>query len=419
MTRIYNVISADAHIEVPPTLWAERLPKDLRDDAPRVIKNPNGGDAIVIGGGRPAALGLTLTAGLKFQDFRSSGLAFADDHPGTRGPAERLAEQDVDGTEAEILFSAVAATALKQVKNRDVVVAIARAYNDWLSEYCSYAPDRLFGIAMVPTSGIEDAVVEARRVAKLKGIVGLGLMSFPSGGQIGTKADDAFWAACVDTGLCAVGHHNFGGESAGKTAHPKDGDEMDKLEIEGNPKVDLPFFAYMLASHLPIPTLPIMTILQIILGGTFRRFPELRFHFAETGIGWLPYWLEQMDDRYQRHRFWSGVTLPKMPSQYVRDHFTFSFQEDHAGVRNRDLIGVDNICWASDFPHSVGDWPYSREVRERMFRGVPDYERRKIEALNVACQLGIISKAEKERQGHLPRSEPALAHIPQRWASRM
>ncbi len=418
MTRVYDVISADGHIEAPPSLWVEHMPKAMRQMAPRIEKHPKGGDAIVIGD-KPMPLGLTLTGGRPFKDFKSAGLSYDDQHPGAGGPAQRIKEQDMDGTDAEILFSALAASALKLVKDPKANCAIARAYNDWVSEYCSYAPDRLFAVAMMPTSGVEDAVAEARRVAGLRGIVGLNLHAFPNGGQQGSKADDAFWAVCEETNLCAVGHHNFGGESEGRTAHPTAGSDTQPLEIEGSPDADLPYFAYQLASHLPVPTLPIMTILQIILSGAFRRFPNLRFHFAETGIGWLPYWLEQIDDRYHRHRFWSDVKLPKLPSEYLREHFTFTFQEDHVGVRLRDLIGVDNICWASDFPHSVGDWPYSREVRERLFRGVPDEERRKIEALNVACQFGIISQEEKARQAKLPRTEPALLNVPRRWASRM
>jgi len=109
----------------------------------------------------------------------------------------------------------------------------------------------------------------------------------------------------------------------------------------------------------------------------------------------LPYWLEQMEDRFDRHRFWANVELPRRPLQYFRDHFTFSFQEDHAGVALRHSIGIDNICWANDFPHSVGDWPWSNEVRARQFNGLPIDEVRKIQGLNIAAQLGVITPAEK------------------------
>lgn len=151
-----------------------------------------------------------------------------------------------------------------------------------------------------------------------------------------------------------------------------------------------------------------MTIEQLFLGGVLDAYPGLRFHFAETGIGWIPYWLEQMDDRYARHRRWSKVELPRLPSQYVRDHCTFSFQEDHAGVALRHAIGVDNVCWANDFPHSVSDWPFSRETRARQFHGLPKSERRRIEALNICTQLSVITPAERDAlaQAAAPVDDP-------------
>ena len=97
----------------------------------------------------------------------------------------------------------------------------------------------------------------------------------------------------------------------------------------------------------------------------------------------------------------------------------FAFQEDHAGVALRHSIGIDNIAWASDFPHSVGDWPYSRETRERQFKGVPRNERRKMEALNIAAFLGLISKEEKERQANASRGTAPLLKVAGRGARRM
>jgi predicted TIM-barrel fold metal-dependent hydrolase len=231
-------------------------------------------------------------------------------------------------------------------------------------------------------------------------------LSFPNGGDWATQGDEPLWEALDELGLAVVAHHNFGGADQGRS-HPLPGQGDEKpLSIEG--AVDLATFAWLLTCDLPLPTIPILTIEQLFLGGVLDRHPNLRFHFAESGIGWLPYWLEQLDDRYDRHRFWAGVNLPLQPSDYVRRHFTFSFQEDHAGVALRHSIGIDNICWASDFPHSVGDWPHSRETRERQFVGLPDDERRKIEGLNIAAQLRLITPEEKIRLAAVPRGEEAL-----------
>ena len=398
----YDVISADAHLETPPTEWVPRMPANLRSEGPQVVKLDTGGDGVSIAGKPPAPLGLQLTGGQKFSEFVTRGRSFSEKLPGSGDPAQRVKEQDQDGTDAELLFCAVVQTALKSIKNPLVLKEIAKAYNAYLADYCSHAPDRLLGAGLIPPTNIKDAMEELERIAGYKTLRSAALITFPNGGDWGTYGDEPFWKAANDMGICVSAHHSFGGEDKGKS-HPLAGQKGDKaLELDGD--VDLAHFAWLLTCDLPIPTIPILTIEQLFLGGVFDRYPKLRFHFAETGIGWLPYWLEQMDDRFSRHRHWAKVNLKRKPSEYVRQHVTFSFQEDHAGTAMRHSIGIDNICWASDFPHSVGDWPYSRETRERQFKGVPDSDRRKMEALNIAAQLGIISKDEKEKQAREPIS---------------
>lgn len=411
----YQVVSADTHLETPPDRWTGRLPKHLRDRGPKVVDLPDGGQGWLLGEGEPVPLGLAVTGGQKYNEFKTRGRSYDEGLPGTGGPEQRLEEQDLDGTDAEVLFSTVIGTMLTKMDDPELIRATVTAYNDWLSEYCSYKPERLFGIALIPFTGIDDAVAELRRIAGKPGIRGAHLLRFPAGGNWGMQSDDDFWAAAQETDTTIVAHHNFGGED-GSRAHPMPGMSDKPLEMAGGG--DLSMFAWMLTCDMKMPTLPILTIEQLFLGGVLDRFPKLRFHFAETGIGWLPYWLEQVEDRYDRHKYWVGVDLPRRPLEYVRDHFTFSFQEDHAGVALRDRIGVDNICWASDFPHSVGDWPWSRETRARQFDGLPVGERRRIEALNIVAQLRVITPDEKEKLAGVPRTEPRIAQVPFRGERR-
>src|SRR5262249_32274852 len=146
-----------------------------------------------------------------------------------------------------------------------------------------------------------------------------------------------------------------------------------------------------LTCDMDTPTIPLYTILEMFLSGVFDRYPELRVLFAETHIGWLPFFLEQIDDRYDRHRFLPKVSLKQRPSAYVREFFRFTFMEDHAGIQMRHLIGIDLPCWASDFPHAVSDWPWSQETIAREMQGVPGDERRKILALNALEWMHVIS----------------------------
>jgi len=149
----YEVVSADAHIEAPPTRWTDRLPAALRDQAPTVVEMPDGGQGVALGDER-VPLGLTITGGLTYDQFRQKGLRYDDDPPGTGQPAQRIAEQDRDGVDAEVLFSTVIATMFTKMQDPELIGACVRAYNDWLDEFCSYDPDRLFGIALMPFNGV-------------------------------------------------------------------------------------------------------------------------------------------------------------------------------------------------------------------------------------------------------------------------
>jgi predicted TIM-barrel fold metal-dependent hydrolase len=101
-----------------------------------------------------------------------------------------------------------------------------------------------------------------------------------------------------------------------------------------------------------------------------RRFPDIQFALSEGSIGWLPYWLERVDYVYQQHRFWTHQDFgDQLPSQVAREHFTFCFINDAAGVEARERIGVDNITWECDYPHSDSSWPHSPESVMKQFSG--------------------------------------------------
>jgi predicted TIM-barrel fold metal-dependent hydrolase len=124
------------------------------------------------------------------------------------------------------------------------------------------------------------------------------------------------------------------------------------------------------------------------LDGVFERFPTLQLFFAETQIGWLPWAYEMADIRYERHRYWAQEVLgwqplPKKPTDYLKEHILWGFQQDSVGVRLRDLMGVDKLIWATDFPHQESEYPHSHRVIDKNFAGVPADETSRMVAGNV------------------------------------
>ena len=111
-----------------------------------------------------------------------------------------------------------------------------------------------------------------------------------------------------------------------------------------------------------------------------RKFPNLQFALSEGGTGWMPYWLERIDYMYQQHRFWTapGLRRHSCRARSARDHLSFCFISDRAGVDERHTIGIDNITWECDYPHSDSTWPNSPEALAKQLDGVPDDEIAKI-----------------------------------------
>src|SRR5262249_6725859 len=116
---------------------------------------------------------------------------------------------------------------------------------------------------------------------------------------------------------------------------------------------------------------------DLLWSPVLRKFPDLRVALSEGGIGWIPYFHERVDWIYTRHHPWTGQDFGgKLPSEVFRERVVKSYLDDLAGLEQRHRVGVDNICWETDYPHSDSTWPTSPEFAMRSFEaaGVPDDE---------------------------------------------
>ena len=213
MPRQYKCISGDGHIDLNPDIWRDRVQAKWRDRAPKRVKMPNGSDAVVIDGGKPNTIGITRSVRVAHVDLAKQVPTF-ETCAGTGTPQQRLAEQDQDGVDAEVLFSQITFV-LRQTKDDDLYRDCIRAYNEFLGEeYMAPAPDRIVCMGTLPTTGVDDAIKEMEHCAKL-GIKGVKLDRYPSGKSYPTPADDKFWAASLDLGM-ALTNHNTGTMGSGK-----------------------------------------------------------------------------------------------------------------------------------------------------------------------------------------------------------
>jgi predicted TIM-barrel fold metal-dependent hydrolase len=363
VTRKYQAISTDGHLEIPPDDYVPFIAAEYRDRAPRLVKTPEGGDSWLIEGSALQHTASNLTAGQPITRRRSHWNPDGSRFPGTGDGAQRLREQDQDGVDAEILFPPIfASIGLAGISDDKAYTAVVQGYNNYLAEaFCPVAPDRLIANGVIPERGIDAAVSELERCSRL-GLKTVCLTAFPNGGLGPKPEDDRFWETALALNMPVTSHIYFGAPYPPSVTGPQKGANMD-----GAP----------LASRQAFQR-PIWTVTQLMVDGVFDRFPDLQLYFAETNASWLPIALQQLDESYELYEHLFAKKLSKLPSEYVRDHVFFTFIKDQVLTKMFDLVPVDNLMWGTDFPHSVTTFPNSQVWLDEAFAGQDPNLRRKI-----------------------------------------
>jgi predicted TIM-barrel fold metal-dependent hydrolase len=369
--RTYDIVSGDSHVVEPPDLWQKWLPKKYLDRAPKLVKDEDGGDAwLYEEAGLPEPLGLVTDVNTPPEKLRWTGVRYGKEiHPSCHDGKERLKILDIDRVDAETLYPPQRAIGtFMRNKDHEVQLAGIRAYNRWLKEdFCAADPSRLIGLAQIPNAGVEAAVTELRW-AHDQGYQGAILAAWPSGGEILGREDDPFWAAAEELGMPVSIHILLHNNAPPRRRAIKEAGAVLGCTAFGN------FMPYLV---------------ELVMSGVFDRYPKLKMVGAEVGAGWVPHFLEMMDDRYWRNRIWGKVALRKVPSHYFRSNWLVTFIVDRIGIEVRHAVGVENMAWSTDFPHHGNDYPYSRKVIDEHFVNVPDDERRKIVCDNVVGWYGL------------------------------
>ena len=363
MTKTYQLISGDSHINEPPDLWTSRVRPKFKHRAPRMERLEKGDAWIMEGSSGPINFGNNANGGLPAAQ-RSAWMRWDEIRKGGFVPAVRLEEQAQDGVEAEVLFPTprVSHNVLANNGDAEFHLDCIRAYNDWLAEYAGYAPDRLAGIAMIPTTGVTDAVAELTRAMSVPGMRGALIGRYPNGGMEPSPADDAFWARAAELGVPVHIH-----VSLAEVASDND-PERKKAGARG----ELRHLDASLRSY------------ELICTGIFDRFPSLDFVFAEVDCGWIPYVKEQFDNRFHRRAPGDRPPIAHPPSFYFDHNIATTYVTDRFALANRHSIGVDRMLWSSDYPHGGTDWPNSRKQIEADMVGIDRDEKHAILAGNAA-----------------------------------
>ncbi len=364
-TLDYPVIDADAHVQEPPDLWQSRAPAKLKQRAPRLEQTPQGDFWSFDDGKARQPVGLTTCAGLSYLDYRPAGRSYAAIRPGCYDPAARLADMGIDGIYAQVLYPSVTLTGAKTYgDDPELQRFCVRAYNEWIGEFCEQGQGRLFANCIIPTTGLDDSVRELEWAIK-HGHRGAVISRMPNGSLDYQPEDEAFFGLAQEARMPVAVH-------IGSFMRDTQTD-MRKIAF-----TELAFLGKAGGSKAGAHTLPVTC--DLLFSGVFERFPKLDLVLVESNIGWIPTLLEQTDDMFLRYRWFTQATekMTRMPSDVFHRNFWATFMIDSVGIELRHRLNLDHLMWSTDYPHTGSDWPNSRVTIERVFRGVPRLEVRKM-----------------------------------------
>jgi hypothetical protein len=361
------LVSVDDHVVEPPDMFERHVPAKWRDQAPKNIRKPEGHDVWVFEGNEIPNIGLNAVAGRPPEDYNMDVTSYDQIRRATYDIHERVRDMNVNGVLGSMCFPSFpqfCGQLFSRTENKQLGHVMLQAYNDWhVDEWCGTYPGRFIPLGLPPIWDPKLMADEVRRLAA-KGCHAVTFSEDPSKLGWPSLHDehwDPFYQACVDTGTIICLH--IGSSSSIPMLTDAPIDVMITLT---------PLNLFQTASNL-------------IWSPVLKRFPDIQFALSEGGIGWLPYFLERIDYVYERHRFWTHQQFGDMlPSQKARENFTFCFIDDKAGVANRHLIGIDNITWECDYPHSDSSWPQSPEALAKHFDDtVSDSDINKMTHLNA------------------------------------
>ena len=352
------LVSVDDHVIEPADMFDRHMPAKYKERAPRMVKNRAGDDMWSFEGQLLPNIGLNAVAGRPPEEYGFEPTSLAQMRPGCHDVHERVRDMNANGVLASLCFPSFPSFAGKlfaMTADKELSLAAVRAYNDWhIHDWAGAHPGRFIPLALLPLWDPKLCADEVERISRL----GCHAVTFPaSPGDFALPSiHQPFWAplwrACSDEGAVLCMHIGTGGP-------------MPFLSP------DMPIDASIAATPVSI----VNTAADWLFSQALREYPDLKIALSEGGIGWIPYFLERCDYVYKHHRAWTHQDFgARKPSDVFRDHVLTCFIDDAVGVALRREIGIHNITWECDYPHSDSTWPESPETLARSLAGVPDDE---------------------------------------------
>jgi predicted TIM-barrel fold metal-dependent hydrolase len=394
MAEIPRIISVDDHVIEPANVWQDRLPARYKDVGPRVVREA--GNMAYVGGNftyepdpdgqqadwwvyedkRVPQTRLSAAAGFDRDDVKVVGITYEEMRDGCYDPVARLEDMDVNHVEASLCFPSFprfCGQTFMEAQDKELAKLCVEAYNDWMvEEWCGGSGGRLIPLCIVPLWDADLAAAEVRRNAE-RGVRAVCFSEIPPYlGLPSIHQADGYWEpfvqACDETGTVINMHIGSSSKMPSTSA--------DAPAAVGSTLT----FNNAMAS-----------MSDWLFSGLLVKFPDVKIAYSEGQIGWIPYILERADKVWEDNRAWGGVAdkVPEPPSTYYYRQMYGCFFDDEVGLELLDRVGVSNVTFETDYPHSDSTWPHTKEVAQKLMGHLPDDVVRKLVRGNAIEMLSL------------------------------
>jgi len=338
----YNIVDTDSHMMEPEWLWEKYIADRYKAAAPKMGNAPDSGRRTFIVEGEPFTREkgqYPMAAPAFLQVAQRSGERFARARATGFSAESRLQDMDEQGVDVQILYPTFAGQMLgREFHDAALLAACCRAYNDWAAEYSSAETKRLRWAAILPMQDVEAAIAEADRAAA-NGAVSFYVRPNPVKGRSIFNDDYLpLWTEVEKLGMPISTHDSV------SSSVPSFGDRM-STHTSGH-----------ILSH-PFEAMAAMA--GLIWYGVLERLPKLTVVHVEADGGWVPYWLQRMEQHWNFSGNAEHEYLTMRPTEYFKRNFFVAFRGDEPTLKPAvELLGDDNFVWDTDYPHGDGTFPW-------------------------------------------------------------
>ena len=369
-----KIVSVDDHVIEHANVWQDRLPAKYADVGPRVVTEA--GNMQFVGGvfsyepdpdgdlcdwwlyedKRVPQTRLSAAAGVDRDEVKVVGITYDEMRKGCWDPKARIEDMDANWTEAQMCFPSFprfCGQTFMEAEDKELSDLCVKAYNDWMvEEWCGDSNGRLIPLIIIQLWDAELAAAEIHRNAA-RGVKAVCFSEIPPYLGLPSIHNDywePFFRACTETGTVINMH--IGSSSKMPSTSADAPAAVGSTLTFGNAMSSMTDWLY---------------------SGWLAKFPTLKLAYSEGQIGWIPYILERADKVWEDNRAWGGFgdKVPEPPSTYYYRQIYGCFFDDEYGLDNLRKVGVDNICFETDYPHSDSTWPHSRETAHKLMGHLP------------------------------------------------